>query len=285
MTDVADYTERVRAALADLPAATRDELLDDLREHLAEVAAEADGSLADRLGPPETYAAELRAAVGAAPARRNLDDRIRSSTVRVRARLRSLDVAVGPVIGYPAASDFLRLLRPAWWVLRGYLFAMALAYLDGGPSIGLLPRLADSTLVSLLLLPLFVIGSIWFGRRGVRLGRWPGRAVHAATGLAVLIALVGLTDIDGFSRPSEYTPAYYDNGYSSVEDVYVYDQHGNLLDGVRLFDQNGDPIQLGYERCAGTGRYDAATYPLCPELAPFQVPAMPSTTPTPTPTG
>jgi hypothetical protein len=48
--DISTYVEAVRAALADLPSATRDELLEDLPEHLAEVQAEDTGSLVDRLG-------------------------------------------------------------------------------------------------------------------------------------------------------------------------------------------------------------------------------------------
>lgn len=281
MNQVADYAERVRRALADLPPAVRDELLDDLPEHLAEVAAEGEGSLVDRLGPPEAYAAELRAAAGTAPAKRNLDDRIRSSSQRVLARLRAVDLVVGPVIGYAAASDFLRLLRPAWWVLRGYLFAMALAYFNDGEAIGLLPRLGNSTLVSVLLLAAFVLASIWFGRRGAGLGQLPRVTAHVLTGLAALIAVVALGDIDGMVRDSRYEPVYYDDRLSRIEDVYVYDQHGNPIDGARLFDQNGQPIQLGYERCVPTGRYDQAAYPLCPELGPFRVLPL---TPTPTAT-
>jgi len=64
------YLDGVRAALADLPAAEVDEILDDVRGHLdeivAELGADADGteSLTKRLGTPADYAAELRAAAG-----------------------------------------------------------------------------------------------------------------------------------------------------------------------------------------------------------------------------
>ena len=63
--DVTSYAAEVRAQLADLPAVEADVLLEDLEQHLAEVAAEGDGTLVDRLGPPEAYAAELRAAYSA----------------------------------------------------------------------------------------------------------------------------------------------------------------------------------------------------------------------------
>ncbi|MGV9767766.1 HAAS signaling domain-containing protein, partial [Micromonospora tulbaghiae] len=62
--EITDYVDRVRAALADLPPGVRDELTEELPEHLAEVAAEGEGTLVDRLGTPEAYAAELRAAAG-----------------------------------------------------------------------------------------------------------------------------------------------------------------------------------------------------------------------------
>jgi hypothetical protein len=58
------YAAAVRAALADLPAAEAAGLLDGLEPHLEEVAAEGGDSLVDALGPPDRYAAELRASAG-----------------------------------------------------------------------------------------------------------------------------------------------------------------------------------------------------------------------------
>ena len=62
--DVARYATAVRVAFADLPGPDRELLLEDLEDHLQEVAAEAGGPLSQRLGPPEAYAAELRASAG-----------------------------------------------------------------------------------------------------------------------------------------------------------------------------------------------------------------------------
>ena len=75
--DVARYAAAVRAALASLPDAERESLLEDLESHLAEVAGESDQSLEERLGKPATYAAELRAAYGAASETRNAPSRAR----------------------------------------------------------------------------------------------------------------------------------------------------------------------------------------------------------------
>ena len=66
--DVATYAAAVRSALASLPDAERASLLEDLENHLAEVASESDLSLQERLGKPEDYAAELRSAYGAGEA-------------------------------------------------------------------------------------------------------------------------------------------------------------------------------------------------------------------------
>ncbi|GAA4530354.1 DUF1700 domain-containing protein [Amycolatopsis samaneae] len=68
-TAVRVYLARVRTALADLPAGEIEEILEDVRPHLAEMEAElgADAkveALIERLGTPESYAAELRAAGG-----------------------------------------------------------------------------------------------------------------------------------------------------------------------------------------------------------------------------
>src|SRR5438874_599821 len=60
--DVASYASAVRAALAPLLDAERESLLEDLENHLAEVASESDLSLQERLGPPEDYAAGLSSA-------------------------------------------------------------------------------------------------------------------------------------------------------------------------------------------------------------------------------
>src|SRR2546425_12132113 len=65
-SDVATYAASVRAALSDLSPEEAEVLLEDLEDHLREVATEVGGPLVERLGPPEQYAQELRAAYGAA---------------------------------------------------------------------------------------------------------------------------------------------------------------------------------------------------------------------------
>jgi len=66
-TTTTTYADAVRRALDDLPAARYLELVDGLDEHLAEVQADGGASLADVLGPPDAYAAELRSSAGLPP--------------------------------------------------------------------------------------------------------------------------------------------------------------------------------------------------------------------------
>ncbi|MEV0212785.1 hypothetical protein [Micromonospora sp. NPDC050695] len=293
--EITDYVARVRAVLADLPPAQRDELTEDLADHLAEFAAETDGTLVQRLGEPETYAAELRAAAGATgPGGRNLDQRVASAVVRVRGRLRVLDSRLGPVLGYETASDFLRLLRPAWWVVRGYLAAMLVTVITTGGEFGLLPRFGGELLAGVMMLVGFVLASIWLGRRSGRLTRWPRWALHAGSLVLVVFALAALVDAEGRRDDGYYDQTSVDSQYSQVRDVFVYDSEGKLVENARLFDQNGNPIRLGYHPdCPISldvyGQPLQPAYPYCVEQAPFGFRApngrVPTPTAVPTPTG
>jgi hypothetical protein len=284
--EITAYVDAVRDTLADLPADTRQELLDDLPEHLAEVLADGEGSLVDQLGTPQAYAAELRGAAGLVGgfAGRPAPDRFARLRETVRKNLHAADVRVGPLLGYEHASEFLHLLRPAWWVVRGYLVAMVLARVldDSGQPIGLLPRIGGSEAVAFLLLAAAVLGSIWLGRRSAPLAPWPRYALRSGTVLLVLVALTGFLDADSSTRGSSYQDVRYDNPYGEINDVYVYDGQGRLLTGVRLFDQNGQPIRLGNPWCEDMASEDGSweprpawetTYPYCPQNAPFRMPS------------
>ncbi|MFY1699180.1 DUF1700 domain-containing protein [Solwaraspora sp. WMMA2101] len=299
--EITRYVEQVRAALADLPTTVRDELLEDLPEHLAEVLAEGDGTLVDRLGDPTEYAAELRAsaALDTPATTPGFGHRVTAAWQSARSRLGRADHRVGPLLGYGTASEFLRLLRPAWWVLRGYLAAMLFAYLTSGNPPGLFPRPGGSLVIGFLALVGFVIGSVWLGRRQAGLTRWPRRTLTAATAIMLIFGAVTVAEVDGRSRSSTPGPVYYQHDpYPQMLDVYVYDGQGRLVEGARLFDENGQPISLGdpYRCVESVGdldfysqdgqpvpppapRYEPQyVYPFCPELAPFRLPA---STPTP----
>jgi hypothetical protein len=283
-TEQEEYLEAVRRALADLDPATRGELLEDLPEHLAEVAAEGEGSLTERLGPPEAYAAELRAAAGVGAASPTwagrFDDRIAEGFRNIRGSLSVADRKVGPVLGYSRFSEFLALLRPGWWLLRGYLVAMGITVLSGNSHPGLLPRLGGSTLAAVLLLAACLLASVWLGRREPKLPPLARSGLAIGGVFLVLFGMVVFDKADGYGGPYE-GPAEVasQNPYEFVQDIYAYDKDGKPLTGVYLFDQEGNPIRIGDPyRCQES--YDfytravpdvAVSYPYCPNQLPYQV--------------
>jgi len=276
------YVFAVRAALGDLPESLRDELLEDLPEHLAEVVADGEGSLTERLGSPEAYAEDLRTTagfVGGFPDPPRRAAQLIELRERALVHLRRLDARLGPLVGAAHVSEFLVLLRPAWWVLRGYLMAMVVAWLldDSGQPIGLLPRIGGSEVVALLLLAIGVLASIWFGRRSLQLAKWPQRALYAGSVILVLVALAGFSEADSNRRDANYTDVNYDNPYSNIEDLFVYDEQGRLVTNARIFDQNGSPLRLGNAYCYDDqGNYvdvQRLTYPYCADRDPFRMPA------------
>ena len=48
-----------------------------------------------------------------------------------------------------------------------------------------------------------------------------------------------------------YDQTSVDSQYDQIRDVFVYDSEGRLVENARLFDQNGNPIRLGYPDCGG----------------------------------
>lgn len=123
------YAERVRAALGELPAGEADEILGDLRRHLSDLAGELDGEptmdvLTAKLGSPESYAAELRAAAGYPPAPRTrtpVDSRARASLWLLAV---SLPLAFLAGAGIVSPVSFL-LLFPVALVFVGLAAAIA----------------------------------------------------------------------------------------------------------------------------------------------------------------
>lgn len=274
---VAAYAAAVRAALADVPEADREVLLADLEDHLTEVAAEtgppagadptgvttaaeaaeaagagsaapAGERLIARLGPPDTYAAELRAAYGMdAPGRskRSFNDLAGLLSPRGRAVLGR----IGPVL-----LEF----RQTWWLLRGYLLT-ALIWRVVHNGWGVVP----SGIFDLALLVAVVAGSVALGMRA-RDGRLPsGRPVRVlltlgnAAMVLLLFSLPAQAGIDLVTNAA-FEPAVYaepgrvpveaGQGMADVVNIYPYSRDGKPLDGVLLYDQNGTPITLPYEQ-------------------------------------
>lgn len=114
------YLEAVRAHLGGSQSPEVAELLDDLQQHLIEVAAEHDGPLTDRLGTPERYAEELRASAGLPPGSEQ-QTRVQQawSAALARAAARADHWLAKPWVSSLRESGMV------WFITRGYAMALA----------------------------------------------------------------------------------------------------------------------------------------------------------------
>jgi hypothetical protein len=253
---VAAYVREVRSELADLPEEDVDDLTGGMEADLSELAAESGGDLVGRLGPPSLYAAELRAAAGL-PERAAGSGRRRHRSLSEQAALdrASFTRLIARHTWLRSAAAFLVTLRPAWWVLRGYLAAWALWSFSMGME-GIRPH----GVLQLALAIAAIVVSVQLGRGWLR--QWPGLRplVIAGNAIAVVVALVASTsgvtsgEADFYPAPNSPPPGVSLNG-QPVTNVYAYDSDGNRITGVRLFDQDGRPLGGGndlYDQSSGT---------------------------------
>jgi hypothetical protein len=269
-----DYLAAVGHQLADLPAEERSALLEDLALHLESLGAEDDDrSFAVRLGPADAYAAELRAAAGLPP--RSVRPRL------VGAELRQQVMAA---LGHPWVGELRRLLtelRPAWWVLRGYLLVLVpcLVPFDAARDFPVPAPMGDHALGVVLVL-LAVVGSVALGRR--RLPRLVGALVvvgGAALALGAVALWQGAAE-DGLTRVSS-PPAWFPaeapraegaypllSRYGPVTDVLPYAADGTPLTGVLLFDQDGRPLHVGRQEWWADGCVRVLQQPLAADGVP-----------------
>jgi len=245
-SDVASYAASVRAALSDLPSDQGEVLLEDLEDHLREIAADAGGPLAERLGPPGQYAQELRTAYGAAHV----------SSERQGPALRDLQLArtwVTDSEWYRSVRAFLPELRPAWWVLRGYLAALILTVgFSPGYNLGPIPDPTTKRgLAEILVAGVAIWLSVRIGRRSRTLPQGPRFLAVSANILIALVAVVVLgsmhrfvySELIGTANP-EQPPFAAAFAAGPVTNIYPYSQDGKPLTNVLLFDQDGRPLTL-----------------------------------------
>lgn len=239
------YIAAVAAALlrAGVAEPERQELLDDLVGHLAELEAEDGETLEAELGPPTTYAAELLASAGidVSPPPTGVAGRVeqlwRSGVMAVRSRVDRSRIR--------AVRSFLGELRVGWWLVRGWAAVALLATWGAADrQVFPLPDPFNNGFLSFLTLTGAVVASVRIGRR------YPGWLNRAATAVGVLGVAIALVDggprieyrYDHTSYPSGVLLA--PNG-NVVDNIWPYDAEGRPLENVYLFDQNGEPISLG----------------------------------------
>ena len=239
--EVAAYLAAVRTALADVPAPERDDLLADVEASLLDAASETDAPIAARLGPPEKFAAELRAAAGLHEAGHT------TRASRLAALARAAASATAP------ARRLLLELAPVWWVARAWVAVGAIALAaDADWSRYAVPRFApggfDHPLLSLVVPAAAVAASVWIGLQSQRWKR--GKGVLAAANLALLLLAApvlanvpprhtGVTVVEA----EPVAGLVYDG--MPVRNLYPYSRDGRLLHDVLLYNSFGRPIEIG----------------------------------------
>ncbi len=254
--DLAGYELRVRDALADLPADEVEELIQDLRAHLADVNAEFpegadEQSLVDRLGPPDRYAAELRAAAGFEP------PGIVRPTLRqwLTARYRRLQDHPWPSWVREGAPY----VQVGWWVVRGWLLGYAVSMgVTDQDTMSPVPYLKVSAgWLGLVIILASIAASIVVGHvlKKRREQRWVLLMIPVN-----VLALIGL-GVLGFGYHSDYTQyptsaadfagddMLIGPGGTSVSNIYPFDRDGRAITEVYLYDQDGHPISLLRDSC------------------------------------
>jgi HAAS domain-containing protein len=245
--DVATYAAAVRTALASLPESERASLLEDLENHLAEVAGESDLSLQERLGKPEDYAAELRSAYGFASTAPNMKHgwplRQRSSAL--------LKAAFGTQV-YRELRALLPDLLPGWWVLRAYLLVLVLAFMFRGESnLRPIPNpFSSGGLLQILATLVAIYLSVRLGRRGLPVkGGWRGAALAVNVGIALfafpVLVSMGTGDRYAYSYADTSDPYFSSVSagyYAGLTNIYPYSKDGKALKDVLLYDQDGHPL-------------------------------------------
>jgi hypothetical protein len=241
-SEVETYLARVRAALADVPADERDDLLAEVEASLHDTASETEGSVAAQLGPPEDFAAKLRSAAGLHP-----------PVTRAAGGLRETIERLANSRPIAALPRFLRELAPIWWAVRGYVAVAAVALAAGASwstAHGAVPRIGNAKLGAVAIL-VAVAASIALGLWGRRAPQ--ARLALTALNVALLAAVVPVAvHLSHRTEPAVAThivvqtdivPGLAYNG-TPLDNVYPYSRDGRLLHDVLLYTGAGAPLNL-----------------------------------------
>jgi len=228
----ASYLTRVAAGLADLAAEDREEVVQDLEAHLAEIG---DDEVESTLGTPEAFVDEFRHSAGLTTSEAVA---IPSIVERARSRLAEWSTRLSELTHWQS-------FRPVWLWTRGWLLvsAWSVLYDVEGFRRFPIPTIGGSSMAGLILVVGATVLSLWLDagpREGVRAF---GSVVIS---VAATWALVGML----LNPLPSYSEIHLDETYidrltnadgSWVENIYAYTLEGEQVE-VLLFDHSGRPL-------------------------------------------
>ena len=243
---VTAYLEEVRGHMDGLDSEEVEELLDDIALGLGELDRESQEDLAVLLGEPAAFAAELMESAGLIPAPEgNPGPTLGQYLRRLRRRVRHS-------VWYREVAGFLPELRPAWWVLRGWVLVTMVLVLAGERITEVLPvpEPAGNGLLGLVVLAIAVVFSVRRGRAAVGRKRGRGRRlveilVGTVSAIWVLAVLASVQSPDPFEGPVDLFEQGLAYPYQFLPaNLYAYLPDGTELPAVLLYDQEGRPVEL-----------------------------------------
>jgi hypothetical protein len=229
-----DYLDRVASGLGDLPDDDREEVLQDLRAHLAELDEE---EVEAALGSPDEFVAEFRASAG-------LDEEVgkirKWSLTTTRARLEETSRRLAELVRW-------KTWRPLWIWTRGWLLLSTIAVFSGGTAFRRfpIPTVEDSTIVGLVLLIVATWVSVWLDRRKTGVRQVGSFLYSTVVVLCLFSSLFWVRDVaraSHFEEDFAYTERLIGPEGETISNIYAYDLDGDPVQ-VLLFDQGGRPLR------------------------------------------
>lgn len=251
---VDDFARSVRAHLGDLKPEQIEELTEDLEDNLGEMLADS-GALP---ASASAYAAELRESAGLGAKE--------DTRIRFKDRVAPIAAKIEESAAFRAARPVLKRLAPLWWILRGYGLYLLVVFIFGWVPFQTVP-LPQRGMHWALLLAFLAISLAWGlwqdarARNDLQRRRWE-RAVGVVSAAGAVLGLVLLipasliaatygpdgTQYGGANSSTDLSnPELLNNGVP-LTNVFAYDAEGRPIPQVQLFDQNGNPLNLGAAR-------------------------------------
>ncbi len=226
------YLARVAEGLADLPAEDRDEVIQDLEAHLAELD---DAEIEATLGNAVDFVAEFRNSAG-------LDESALSTRFtmlrQTRDRLDDWAERLSSLVRWPS-------IRPVWVWARGWLLVVGWSMLINGEGFDRfpIPTIGGSSFTGLLMIIGLTALSLWLAKSDHGMRALGSVVLSGAAGVALVGTLA--TPVPQYQEVYE-EPMYYDYMVSPdgnpITNIFAYDIDGEPLQ-VLLYDQDGRPLR------------------------------------------
>ena len=226
----ASYLERVAEGLSDPPAEDREEVLQDLEAHLAELD---DADIQRTLGDPDSFVTEFRATAG-------LDEPYESKRWEIpRAlgeRYHELSARLSSLTRWPT-------IRPGWVLVRGWLLVVAWSFLYDFEQFSRfpIPSIGSSSLTGLFFVVLATVVSIWLDRGRGRVLRFASTTVSFLTVWGLIASFANTPAVETFEEIPYYSDQLVGPEGNLITNLFAYDLDGEPVE-VLLFDQEGRPI-------------------------------------------